>query len=136
MAALSRESDFDLDQDRENVLRRLDVNDMMLCSLIDARSAAARYLRESLPLIPERGQGLLDKMSENYKWISNTFAAFRRKISQSSTCAISYNAVNAFAASTPELRREQAALLGNALRLEEECCRLAESILETPKIPC
>lgn len=133
MAGLSRESDFNLDRDRENVLRRLDVNDMMLCCLIDARSAAARYLRESLSMIPEREQALLAKMAENYQQISDTFAAFRRKISESSTCAISYNTVNAFAVSTPKLRREQAALLGNALRLEEECCQLAESILELPK---
>ena len=51
MESLSRESDFQLESDRDNVCRRLDVNDSMLLNLEDARRAAASYLRENLPLL-------------------------------------------------------------------------------------
>lgn len=127
---LSKESDFRLESDKENVLRRLNVNDNMLCSLIDSRQAAAAWLKESGDLLMEAGQEHLAKIAENYRMIADSVAAFRCKISQSSTCEIAYNTVSAFGVSTPELRKEQINLLENALVLEEENCRLAKLILE------
>lgn len=127
---LLTESDFRLEGDKENVLRRLNVNDDMLCSLIDARRAAASWLRGNIALLSEKGREYLAKIAENFQAISDTLSAFRYKVSHSSACAISYNTVKAFGVSTPELRKEQARLLENALVLEDENCRLAELILE------
>ncbi|MDE6619576.1 MAG: helix-turn-helix domain-containing protein [Lachnospiraceae bacterium] len=127
---LSQEEDFRLERDRENVMRRLNVNDSMLCSLMDARRAAASYLRESCSLLTEKEQEHLAKIAENEQSIADMVSAFRDKICRPAGCAISYNTVKTFGASTPQLRREQIGLLEKALVLEEENCRLAELILE------
>lgn len=126
---LTKEMDFQLETDRENVLRRLCVNDAMLCSLIDARRAAASYLHENISLLTGKKREHLEKIAENFLFISDSFSAFRTK-HRSSTCKISYNTINAFGVSMPKHRREQIKLLENALVLEEENCQLAELILE------
>ena len=131
---LSAETDFRLESDKENVIRRLTVNDNMLCNLIDSRNAAAAYLRENIALLTSQGQAYLSKIAENYQTITDTFSAFRCKLYHSSSCAASYNTINAFGVSTPKLRKEQIGLLENALILEEENCRLAELILEMPEM--
>lgn len=130
MEGLSKESDFRLENDRENVMRRLSVNDNMLCSLIDSRQAAADWLRENVSLLTETGRNYLEKIAQNYRTIAETLSAFRCRTCQSSACEVAYNTVSATGASTPELRKEQLNLLENALLLEEENCRLAEMILE------
>ena len=127
---LSKESNFRLENDRENALRRLSVNDSMLCCLIDARRAAASWLREEIPLIPEAGREHLAKMAQNEQLISDTLAAFRDRVEKASGCDIAYNTENAFGVCTRELRKEQIGLLENALILEEENCRLAEAVLK------
>lgn len=128
--SLSKESDFRLENDRENVLRRLSVNDSMLCCLIDARRAAASWLREGIPLIPEAGRAHLEKMAQNEQLISETLSAFRGRVERVSGCEIAYNTENAFGVCTRELRKEQISILEHALILEEENCRLAEAVLE------
>ncbi|MCM1155419.1 MAG: helix-turn-helix domain-containing protein [Roseburia sp.] len=128
--ALSKEEDFELEKDRENVLRRLGVNDSMMCSLIDARSAAAAYLRESSSLSAGPGREHLERIAENCQTIADMFLAFRDKVRQISTCEIAYNGVKAFGVFMPGLRSAQIDLLKKVLMLEEESCRLAEAILE------
>lgn len=128
---LSKESDFHMENDRENVLRRLSVNDNMLCCLIDARRAAASWLREGIPLIPEAGREDLEKMAQNEQLISDTLSAFRSRVEQVSGCEIAYNTENAFGVCTRELRREQINILEHALILEEENCQLAEAVLKS-----
>lgn len=131
---LSKESDFRLENDKENVLRRMTVNDNMLCNLIDARRAAASYLRENTALLTGQVQEHLAKIAENCQTIADMASAFRCKVYRSSACAALYNTITAFGVSTPELRKEQIDLLENALTLEEENCRLAELILEKPEM--
>lgn len=131
---LSREADFRLADDRENVMRRLTVNDSMLGALIDARFAAAAWLRENLSVIPNTGREHLAKIAENCRTIAHELSAFQHKIGYSSECEITYNTVKTAGASTPSLRREQIALLERALVLEEENCRLAELLLELPEM--
>lgn len=121
---LSREEDFALEKDRERVLRRLSVNDNMLCSLIDSRRAAASYLRAGSYLVTEKESRHLIQIAENCQAIAEMFTAFRERVSRLSACAITYNTVNAFGVDTPELRREQISLLERALELDEESCRL------------
>lgn len=132
ITGLSKDSDFQLENDRENVLRRLDVNDNMLCSLIDSRRAAASYLHENvyISLMSENEQKYLAKIAENCRTISAMFSGFRSKLQDSSRCEIAYNTVKAFGVSTPELRKEQIDLLKKALILDEESCQLAQLILE------
>lgn len=131
---LSKESDFRLEDDRENVLRRLSVNDNMLCSLIDARHAAAVWLQESSSLLTKDGREYLAKIAENCQKIVEMVSAFRGRTLQSSACMIEYNTISTHGVSTPELRKEQIRLLENALLLEEENCRLAELILKLPEM--
>ena len=126
---LSRESDFQLENDKESVLRRLSVNDAMLRDLIDSRSAAAAFLRENISIVADNEQEHLTKMADNYQMISDSVLAFRHKISESSSCGIDYNTIKAVGVSVPELRKEQIDLLEKALILEEENCRLAELTL-------
>ena len=126
---LSREEDFRLEEDRENVQRRLSVNDSMLGTLVDSRRAAAAWLRENLSLVPETGRERLEKMADNCQAIADGAAAFRTKLSRSSVCEIAYNTVKAAGASASGLRREQIALLEQALALEEENCQLAREAL-------
>ena len=127
---LSREEDFRLEHDRENVLRRLSVNDSMLGTLIDCRRAAAVWLGENLTLVPEAGIEQLEKIADNCRTIADKASEFRNKICRSSVCEITYNSVKTAGASTPTLRKEQIALLEQALVLEEENCRLARSVLQ------
>lgn len=126
---LSKESDFDIGNDRENVLRRLGVNDNMLCHLIDSRRAAALYLRDNIALLSETEKGCeyLEKMIENFEAIAHTVSKFRDKLS---SCEVNYNTIHTFGVSTPTLRREQISLLKHALVLDEENCRLAECVLK------
>lgn len=126
---LSKEADFDLGNDRENVLRRLEVNDNMLCHLIDSRRTAALYLRDNIALLSETEKGgeYLEKMAENLETIADTVSEFRDKLS---SCEVHYNTIHTFGVSMPELRREQIRLLENALALDEENCQLAECVLK------
>lgn len=129
MKGLSREEDFRLEHDRENVQRRLSVNDNMLGTLADSRRAAADWLRENLSLVPETGRERLEKMAENCQAIADGAAAFRSMANRSPACEIAYNTVKASGASTSGLRREQIALLEQLLALEEENCQLAREML-------
>lgn len=136
---LSKEEDFQLEKfqhenfqyenDKENVLRRLSVNDNMLCCLIDSRRAAADYLRTSTYLVTEKESEYLVKIAENCQEISDMVSAFRDKVCCSSACETAYNTVEAFGVSMPALRQEQIRMLEKALILDEESCRLAESML-------
>lgn len=130
IAGLSKEEDFKLETDRENVLRRLEVNDSMLCNLIDARHAASVWLQENLQLVSETCRERLTRMTGNFRKISDMLSAFRKSVYRSSVSGIAYNTENAYSVSTPELRGEQINLLEDALVLEEENCQLAEELLE------
>lgn len=134
MEGLSREADFRVENEGENVSRRLGVNDSMLCNLIDARNAASAWLQENLRLVSEAGGKRLAKIAENCRAIADTLSAFRDRVYRASTCETAYNMGNAFGVSTPKLRREQIHLLEKALVLEEENCQLAELILELPEM--
>ena len=127
---LSREEDFRLEHDRENVLRRLSVNDSMLGTLIDCRRAAAVWLGENLSVVSEAGRERMEKIADNCRTIADKASEFRNKICRSSVCEIAYNSVKTAGASTPTLRKEQIALLEQALALEEENCRLARLVLQ------
>ncbi len=129
MDALSRECSFDLDNDRENALRRLDVNDSMLCQLVDARKAAERWLTENLPLVEGRRREELARMAQNCRAICDTISAFQDRVQSLSSCGIVSDTVRVRGVSTEELHREQIAVLEKALALDEESCHLAQSIL-------
>ena len=127
---LSREEDFRLENDRENVQRRLSVNDAMLGNLIDARRAAVNWLQQNLSLIPGTAKEQLAKIAQNCQTIADGAAALRRKACRFSGCEITYNTTDASGMSTLTLRREQTALLEQALALEEENCQLAGLVLK------
>lgn len=127
---LEKDSDFQLASDRENVQRRLCVNDSMLVNLIDSRRAAASYLNEGIALLPECGRASLARMADNCQKIADKVSDFRGRLEGLAACGVEYNAVGAFGAAAPKLRKEQADLLREALALDEENCRLARLILD------
>lgn len=130
MRGLLEEADFDLENDREKVLRRLSVNDNMLCHLIDSRQAAACWLKENIALLDGKEKEALGGIAKNCQKIADMALTFREKVGRLSACEIQYNTICFFGADTPVLRREQAKLLGAALKLEEESSNLAGGILE------
>ncbi len=132
--ALSKDSDFQLETDRENVLRRLSVNDNMLCCLIDSRQAAAAYLREAADPALVQGREQLEGIAANCQAIADMLSVFRHQLKHSSACRIAYSTVNAFGASTLMQRKEQMNLLENACVLDEESCRLAGQFLESQQM--
>lgn len=127
---LAKEEDFCLKRNRQDVLRRLDVNDNMLFHLADSRRAAAAYMEESISLLPKRMQGHLEEMAKNFRTISDLVYGFRAKLKEAAGCRLAYNSLEASGASTKELREEEIGLLKRALALDEENCRLAELVLE------
>ncbi len=131
---LEKESDFLMENDEEAVRRRLDVNDNMLCNLIDARSAAAAWLRENIPLLSETGKEYLTKIADNCQVISDTTAAFRQLANHLPAGDAADHTITFSGVSTPELRARQAGILEDALALDEENCRLAEWILALPEM--
>ncbi len=137
---LAKDADFRLDSDRENVLRRLCVNDSMLVSLIDARQSAACYLEEAAALLPECSRRHLEKIGANCRDIAGMFADFRDKTGGTAeVCSLTYNTDSEFrivVSKLEDVRREQAALLQQAVLLEEENCRLAQLILDGPWEAC
>lgn len=134
MESLSRDSDFQPEIDRDNVSRRLDVNDSMLLNLEDARRAAASYLRGNLQLVCGESREHLEKIADNCQTVCDQVSAFRNKVNHSSSPVLWDDGTSGTGVSTPKLRREQIALLENALKLDEENCRLAKRILEKPEI--
>ena len=108
------------------------MNDSMLLNLEDARRTAASYLRESIPLVSGESRKYLEKIAENCQIVCDRVSAFRDKVSRNSSPALQYSGTAAAGVSTPELRREQIALIENALKFDEENCRLAQRILEQP----
>ena len=77
-----------LEHDRENVQRRLSVNDNMLGTLADSRRAAADWLRENLSLVPETGRERLENMAENCPHIrSISRASWQFSSSRASDCS-------------------------------------------------
>lgn len=131
MEGLSRDEDFELTNDRTNALRRLGVNDSMLCTLIDARRAAALWLQDNVGLLSGEEQGHLGRMAANCQSIADMLSAFRGRLRRAAACALTYNGKKENGASAAALRREQIGLLENARRLDEESCRLAELVLKS-----
>lgn len=127
---LSDDNAFYLENDHENVLRRLSVNDCMILNLIDARRSAEKYLRESINLLPEHKQKFLLKIADNYKNIYDILSAFKEKVNSFSDTEIAYNSLHEVGVSTHELRQTQISVLKNVLLLEEENARLAGEIVE------
>ena len=127
ISGLGKEEDFCLENNRQDVLRRLDVNDNMLFQLADSRRAAASWLHENacgdIPELSERARAGLEKMAGNCRAVSDTAVKFRDRVKLAS------NALTA-AVSTRKLREEEIAFLERALALDEENCRLAEQILQ------
>ena len=78
----------------------------------------------------------LEKIGANCRDIAGMFADFRDKTGGTAeACSLTYNTDSEFRIAVSKLedvRREQAALLQQAVLLEEENCRLAQLILDGP----
>lgn len=125
---LSDEAQFDVKNDRDNVCRRLGVNESMMFNLIDARRAAEKYLRESIHLLPEEKQPVILRIADNYKMIHETVSAFRDKVMFCYESSMTEGKINGV--STPELRMEQVRILEKVMELETENAELVRDIVE------
>lgn len=131
---LSEENHFEMEKDRENVMRRLFVNESMLLNLLDARHSAEKYLRQSTSLLPEEKQGSLIKLAENYHTICEMISSFQAKVRDYHKRKNSDDFIDGVNVSTPELRKEQICLLEKIILIEQENCETAKMILETGSI--
>jgi transcriptional regulator with XRE-family HTH domain len=130
ICGLSDDSAFDIVGDKDNVYRRLGVNESMLFNLIDARRSAEKYLRDSVDLLPEDKSTLLIKIADHYRIIYEDISAFRDKVKFCYDTETFDNPLRVAGVATHELRLEQIRLLKKVVELEEENTILAEIIIK------
>ena len=128
---LSNENHFEMERDRENVMRRLSVNESMLVNLLDARHAAEKYLRRSALLLPDEKQRSLVKLAENYHKICEMISSFQEKVKDYHKSKKTDDSIEMVSVSTSELRKAQICLLEKIVLIEQENCETAKMLLET-----
>jgi hypothetical protein len=129
ISGLSDDQAFEIENDKDCVIRRLGVNESMMFQLIDARREAEIYLRDNVDLLSKDKQILLLKIIDNYKSIHKSVSSFRDKVKYCCETDINYNMTKVTGVATRELRQEQIKLLEHVLCLEQENVELALKII-------
>lgn len=119
---------WDSRNSKDNLNRRLCVNDYILLNLVDARRCAAKYLRECFHLLKGEKANLLAEIVLIYGRITEQLSAFRNKLKTADGENLHYNVVNT--KSSISLRNEQAELLESVLQAEKEIAEKVNRILE------
>ncbi|NLY18731.1 MAG: hypothetical protein GX045_07225 [Clostridiaceae bacterium] len=115
---------------KDDIERRLDVNDYMLLNLIDARRCAAKYLGECVPLLKGEKADLLTEIVSLYRKITEQLGSFRNKLKAGDGENLRYNAIDT-KNSTCYLK-EQAELLQSIPQTEKEIAEKAKRIIAYP----
>jgi transcriptional regulator with XRE-family HTH domain len=113
IAGLRNEQLWDQGSAKDDVDRRLAVNDCMLLNLVDARRCAAAYLSECVSLLKDERADLLAEIASLYRGISEQLSSFRNKMKTSDGERIRYNAVDTKVST--RFLKEQASLLESVL---------------------
>lgn len=118
---------WDRGNSKDDIERRLAVNDYMLLNLIDARRSAAEYLDECVPLLKGEEAGLLAEIVSLYRKIAEQLSSFRNKLKNADGEDLCYNTIKT-KFSTCYLK-EQAELLQSVLQMEKEIAEKAKRII-------
>jgi transcriptional regulator with XRE-family HTH domain len=120
---------WDAKRHKEDVDRRLSVNDYLLLNLIDARRCASKYLDDGLLLLDDEKEQLLSEIAGSYSEITDMLTAFRKKLKASAGEELRYNCVDTKISYEAAFRNEQAELLEKVLLIEEEIAEKAKILL-------
>lgn len=112
---------------KDDIERRLCVNDYMLLNLIDARRCAAEYLNECVPLLTGEKADLLTEIVSLYRKITAQLSTFRNKLKNSDGESIHYNDINTKISTS--FLKEQAELLESILQTEKDIVEKAKQII-------
>lgn len=115
---------------KEDVDRRLGVNDSMLLNLIDARRCASEYLSGCKQLLNGEKAELLSEVAGCYHEMAGMVSAFREKLRTYGGEELRYNAIDAKSSYESSFREEQAGLLEKILHMEREIVNKVKRILE------
>ena len=127
IAGLRNEQLWDQGNAKDDVERRLAVNDCMLLNLVDARRCAAAYLSECVPLLRDERADLLAEIASLYRGIAEQLSSFRSKVKTSDGESLRYNAVETKVST--RFLKEQASLLESVLQVEREIAERARKII-------
>ncbi len=115
---------------KDDVDRRLSVNDYMLLNLIDARRCASKYLNDCRLLLNGKKAEVLSEVAESYAKITGMLTAFREKLKSSNGPDLRYNCIGTKINYEASFRNEQIELLEKVLLIEKEIVEKAKIVLE------
>lgn len=118
---------------KDDIERRLGVNDSTLLNLIDARKCAAKYLKESVTRLESEDASVLSDIASAFHSISVKLEEFRTKLKANifpESIDLKHNVTTKTNSSTC-CRSEQASLLNEVLKTEYDIVKKAKLILRT-----
>jgi len=127
IAGLRNRRLWDKGNSKDDIERRLAVNDYLLLNLIDARRCAAAYLNENVPLLKGEKAGLLTEIAGSYSSIAGQLSSFRSQLKAGGEEPIRYYAIDTKIST--RCLDEQADLLESMLQAEKEIADKAKRIL-------
>lgn len=127
IAGLRNDGLWDQGNSKDEIHRRLAVNDYLLLNLIDARRCAAEYLSAHVSLLRGEKADLLNEMASLYRGMAEKLGAFRCKLKASDGESLRYNAIDTKV--SPRFLKEQASLLESMLQVERAIAGMAGQIL-------
>lgn len=127
IAGLRDDRLWDQANTKDDIDRRLAVNDYLLLNLIDARRCAAAYLGESAPLLADERADLLTEVAALYRGMTEQLSSFRSKLKTSDGESLRYNAIDTKVSS--RFLKEQANLLESVLQVERTVVEKARQII-------
>lgn len=130
---LSNESIWDNNNTKEDIDRRIGVNDATLLNLVDARRCAMIYLKNSVSLLPETMHNQMLIIIQKYEDMVELISNFRSKSKDNENKIVHYNEIDTRCNSDLEFRREQVAMLNNVVELEGSIVQIISTILDEGK---
>ncbi|MDF2544385.1 MAG: helix-turn-helix protein [Herbinix sp.] len=126
---LKDEKLWDTSNRKEDIDRRLGVNDSMLLNLIDARRCAYQYLNEVMEKFEGDRKEKLFEVVMSYKQMYEMLEAFRTKLLTMNQDNIKYNEIVTKREYSASFRSEQVTLLNRAIELEDEIVTIVRDIM-------
>lgn len=126
---LQNESIWDCYNSKEDIERRLCVNDYMLLNLIDARRCAYSYLNDNLNLLIGKKKELLALNIDLYEQVYNKLKDFRASLIQSNLKEVKYMGIKTKYNFSSDFRYALTSLLNDVLEMERKIVNNTNSIL-------
>ncbi|MDF2686180.1 MAG: helix-turn-helix protein [Clostridia bacterium] len=127
---IKNDSLWDERSTKDDIERRIGVNDSTLLNLIDARRCAAEYLKHITGLLSDEKAKLLSDIAAEYQEITNMLTGFRKKLKVSDGDDLRYNVIDTKNKFNVSLRSEQIELLEKICETEKEIVKKVKIILK------